>query len=208
MVTPGARKPVLGTNPFAYSVPAGEEDPIFLDIASSAAAIGKIRIAKALGQKVPESWLVDNDGLPTGDASAFPDGAAPQPFAGHKGYGIALMVETLAGLLSGGDIRWKIGSWLDTDPAQATNHCGAFIAIDIGQIVPLDDFKQRIDAMIRNIRQTPKAKGSDRIYLPGELEWEKRRSAIDHGIDLPEEIRHSLRSAAKMLEMNAKWLDQ
>ena len=65
MVTPGARKPVLGTNPFSYAVPAGDEDPIFLDIASSAAAIGKIRIAKALGQKVPDSWLVDADGLPT-----------------------------------------------------------------------------------------------------------------------------------------------
>src|SRR5208337_1020331 len=60
MVTPGARKPVLGTNPFSYAIPAGDEDPIFLDIASSAVAIGKIRIAKALGQKVPDTWLVDN----------------------------------------------------------------------------------------------------------------------------------------------------
>ncbi len=77
MVTPGARKPVLGTNPFSYAVPAGQENPIFLDVASSAVAIGKIRIAKALGQKVPDTWLVDPDGLPTGDASAFPHAAAP-----------------------------------------------------------------------------------------------------------------------------------
>ena len=130
-------KPVLGTNPFSYAVPAGDEDPIFLDIASSAVAIGKIRIAKALGQKVPDTWLVDSEGMPTTDATAYPHAAAPQPFAGHKGYGIALMIEVLAGLLSGGSIRWGVESWTDADPSLPTHHGGAFIAIDVGQIIPL-----------------------------------------------------------------------
>jgi ureidoglycolate dehydrogenase (NAD+) len=206
MVTPGARKPVLGTNPFSYAVPAGEENPIFLDIASSAAAIGKIRIAKELGQQVPDSWLVDPDGLPTGDASAYPHAAAPASFAGHKGYGIALMIEVFAGLLADGGIRWDITSWNEGDPKLPTNHGGAFVAIDIGQIVSLPVFKKRMDAMIREIRQTPKAKGVERIYLPGEMEWEKRRAAMARGIALPDDVRAGLRGVAAELELTADWL--
>jgi ureidoglycolate dehydrogenase (NAD+) len=206
MVTPGARTPVLGTNPFSYAVPAGDEDPIFLDIASSAVAIGKIRIAKALGQQVPNTWLVDSDGLPTTDAAAYPHAAAPQPFAGHKGYGIALMIEVLTGLLSGGNIRWDVGSWTDADPSLPTHHGAAFLAIDVGQILPLRSFKDRVDAMIRDIRQTPKAKGAERICVPGEMEWEKRRDALANGIALPEDVRAGLRGVAADLGLKADWL--
>ena len=206
MVTPGARKPVLGTNPFSYAVPAGDEDPIFLDIASSAVAIGKIRIAKALGQQVPNTWLVDSDGLPTTDAAAYPHAAAPQPFAGHKGYGIALMIEVLAGLLSGGNIQWDVGSWTDADPSLPTHHGGAFLAIDVGQILPLRAFKDRVDAMIRDIRKTPKAKGAERICVPGEMEWEKRRDALANGIALPEDVRAGLRGVGADLGLKADWL--
>jgi ureidoglycolate dehydrogenase (NAD+) len=206
MVTPGACKPVLGTNPFSYAVPAGDESPIFLDIASSAAAIGKIRIAKALGQKVPDTWLVDADGLPTSDAAAYPHAAAPQPFAGHKGYGIALMIEVLAGLLSDGSIRWDVESWTDAAPSRPTHHGGAFLAIDVGQILPLQSFKARLDAMIRDIRQTPKAKGAERICVPGEMEWEKRRAALAYGIPLPDDVRASLRGAASAVGLSADCL--
>jgi ureidoglycolate dehydrogenase (NAD+) len=206
MVTPGARKPVLGTNPFSYAVPAGDEDPIFLDIASSAAAIGRIRIAKALGQRVPDTWLVDLDGLPTGDAAAYPHAAMPQSFAGHKGYGIALMIEVLAGVLADGGIRWDISSWNEGDPQAPTNHGAAFLVIDIGQILPLPAFKKRMDAMIRDIRQTPKAKGADRVRVPGEMEWDKRREALANGIPLPEDVRASVQSAAAAAGVAADWL--
>jgi len=85
----------LGTNPFAYAAPAGEEDPIFLDIASSAVAGGKIRVFQGLGQKVPDTWLVDTEGVPTTDPFAYPFAGSLQPFAGHKGYGLAVMVDIL-----------------------------------------------------------------------------------------------------------------
>ena len=101
MAVPGSRTGVLGTNPLAYAVPAGQQDPIFLDIASSAVAGGKIRIAQARGQKVPDTWLVDPEGVPTTDPFAYPHQAALVPFAGHKGYGIAMLIETLSGVLSG-----------------------------------------------------------------------------------------------------------
>jgi ureidoglycolate dehydrogenase (NAD+) len=187
-------------------VPAGEENPIFLDIASSGASIGRIRIAKARGETVPDSWLVDNDGLPTGDASAYPHGASPASFAGHKGYGIALMIEVLAGVLADGGIRWDISSWNEGNPKTPTNHGAAFMAIDIGQIVPLPRFKSRIDEMIRDIRKTPEAKGADRVRVPGEIEWDKRREALANGIPLPEDVRVVVQSAAAAVGLSADWL--
>jgi ureidoglycolate dehydrogenase (NAD+) len=206
MVAPGARKPVMGTNPFAYAVPAGEEDPIFLDIASSAVAGGKIRIFQSLNKKVPDTWLVDTEGVPTTDPFAYPYSGSLQPFAGHKGYGIALMIETLAGMLSGAKVRNEIGGWIDSDPTSPTGHGAAMIAIDIGQIIPLAMFKNRMDAMIRDIRQTPPAEGAERVYVPGEMEWQNRRVALAYGIPLPDDARASLRSLAKELGTSPDWL--
>jgi LDH2 family malate/lactate/ureidoglycolate dehydrogenase len=206
MVVPGARKAVLGTNPFAYAVPAGQENPIFLDIASSAAAGGKVRILQALKQNVPDTWLVDKEGVPTTDASLYPHFASLMPFAGHKGYGIALMIETFAGLLSGGAARWEVKSWIDDDPSWATLHGAAFLAIDVGQILPIEDFRDRVDAMIRDIRATPKAKGAERVYLPGEIEWRHQREARAKGIALPADVVDSLRGMAQDLDINVEWL--
>jgi len=205
MVAPGARKAVLGTNPFAYAVPAGEEDPIFLDIASSAVAGGKVRLAQAHHEKAPDSWLVDLEGIPTTDPFAYPHAAALQPFAGHKGYGIALLIETLSGLLTGGAIRWDIVSWIDGDPTLPTQHGAAMLAFDIAQMMPLASFTQRVDAMIREIRQTPKAKGCQRIYVPGEIEWQKRREALANGLPLPEDVRVSLLGLADDLHLKFQW---
>ena len=206
MAVPGSRQGVLGTNPFAYAVPAGEEDPIFLDIASSAVAGGKIRIFQALGLKVPENWLVDAEGVPTTDPFAYPLAGSLLPFGGYKGYGIALMIETLAGVLTGAGMQWEILSWIDGDPAQPTRHGAAFLAVNVGAMIAIDAFKQRVDALIRGIRQAPRAKGSDRIYVPGEMEWQKRREALANGIAMPEDVLASLHSLAKELGMKVDWL--
>jgi ureidoglycolate dehydrogenase (NAD+) len=206
MAVPGARGGVLGTNPFAYAVPAGEEDPIVLDIASAAVAGGKVRIAQALNQKVPDNWLVDAEGVPTTDPMVYPQAGALLPFAGHKGYGIALMIETLSAVLAGGAIMGTVGSWMDSDPSQPTGHGAAFLAIDVSAMAPLDVFKIRVDAVIREIRAAPKAKGADRIYVPGEMEWQKRRDALERGIALPDDVMASLRGLAHDLTIETPWL--
>ena len=206
MVAPGSRKAVLGTNPFAYAVPAGERDPIFLDIASSAVAGGKIYIAQALGKKVPDNWLVDSEGVPTTDPLQYPHASALLPFAGHKGYGIAMMIETLAGVLSGAGMTWEVGNWMASDPSQPTHHGAAFLAVNVGAMTPIDAFKRRVDRLIAEIHQTPTAKGTDRIYVPGEIEWQKRRTALAEGIALPENVLASHRSLAKQLGMTVDWL--
>lgn len=206
MAVPGSRKAVMGTNPFAYAVPAGKEAPIFLDIASSAVAGGKIRILQALNQKVPDGWLVDAEGVPTNDPFAYPHAGSLMPFAGHKGYGIALMIESLAGALSGGALRWEMLSWMDHDPALPTNHGAAFLAFDVGQMGPIEEFKDRVDAMIRDIHETPKAKGSEHIYVPGEIEWQKHRESLANGIKMPEDVLDSLRGLADDVGLKRDWL--
>jgi ureidoglycolate dehydrogenase (NAD+) len=207
MTVPGARKSLLGTNPFAYAVPAGTEDPIFMDIASSAVAAGKVWEAQAKKQRIPDTWLVDSDGLPTTDPFAFPQNGFLLPFAAHKGYGFAVMIETLSAMLTGAGSRGEILSWMQHDPSRPTLHGAAFVAINIGAMVPIDQFKQRVDNMIRDIHQAPKAKGAAAIYLPGEMEWRKRRTAMAEGVPLPGDVLESLRGLAEELEVNVSWLD-
>ena len=192
VTAPGSRGPVLGSNPFAFAAPAGEEAPILLDISTAAVAGGKVRIAAAFGQPIPPTWLVDLQGAPTLDPHLYPHAASLTPMAGHKGYGLALMIETLSGLLSGARLTQAIGSWIDSDPALPTDHGHAFLALDVGAFFPLDQYQQRMDELIRQIRSAPKAQGQERIWLPGEKEWEAQAQARVHGIPLPADVRESL----------------
>jgi ureidoglycolate dehydrogenase (NAD+) len=191
MTAPGSKAKVLGTNPIAFAAPAGEERPVYLDIATSAVAATKIFSAKALGKTIPDNWLVDEDGLPTTDPTEYPLKGAQLPMAGHKGYGLAVMVEILTAVLTGSAMLSGVKSWV-LDIKEPTNEGHAFIAIDISQMMPLPEFKGRMDAMIREIKAAPLAKGADRIYLPGEIELERRDSAVVDGIDLPPDVVASL----------------
>ena len=196
MTVPGSKGRVLGTNPIAYAAPAGAERSVYLDIATSAVAATKIYAAKSLGTPIPDNWLVDEDGLPTSDYSDFPEKAVQLPMAGHKGYGLAVMVEILTAVLTGAAVMSEVNSWVIDSP-EPTNEGHAFIAIDVGQIMPLGEFKGRMDGMIREIKSAPLAKGADRIYLPGEIELERRDSALAQGIDLPPDVLASLRGLAE-----------
>ena len=159
MAVLGAKKAVLGTNPFAYAVPAGKYPSIFLDIASSTVAGGKVRIAQMENKQVPNTWMVDTEGVPTTDPFLYPHAAFLLPFGGHKGYGIAMMIENLAGILSGAGAMYDLNNWVDHDPSLATHHGAAFLAFDVGAIAALDAFKGRVDQLIEEIHDTPKATG-------------------------------------------------
>jgi LDH2 family malate/lactate/ureidoglycolate dehydrogenase len=206
MVVPGARGHVIGNNPMAYAVPAGDEFPILFDIALSAVAAGKIYAKKALGQSIPSDWITDADGLPTSDPSQWPHSGSMMPMAGHKGYGIALLIEVLAGVLTGAGMLSEVKSWMWSSD-QPSRLGDAFIAIDVGAILPLEDFKRRVDHVIREIRQAPKAKGSERVYAPGEMEWEKRKDALKNGIPLPEPVFADLDRVGKQLGLDTHLLE-
>jgi ureidoglycolate dehydrogenase (NAD+) len=202
VTVPGARTKVLGTNPIAYAVPTGNERPVFLDIATSTVAATKIFAARDLDQPIPADWLVDDEGIPTTDPRSFPEKGAMLPMAGHKGYGLALLVEILTAVLTGAAITSQVKSWV-LDTPEPTNVGHAFLAIDIAQMMPLAPFKERMDGLIREINTAPKAKGADRIYLPGEMEWERYDAAAIKGIPLPPDVVASLRGLAEDVGLDA-----
>jgi ureidoglycolate dehydrogenase (NAD+) len=185
MTVPGARAPVIGTNPFAYAVPAGRDRPVFMDIATSVVAISKVLTAKAAGKSIPDNWLIDEHGRPTTDPTIYPERGVIVPMAAHKGYGIALFIEILAGILTGASFLTGIGNWLG-EPAEAADQGHAFVAWDVETFMPIERFHGRMEAMIDEIRNAPKAEGADRIYLPGEMEWEKQAEATSAGLLLPD----------------------
>jgi len=193
---PGARVPLLGTNPIAYAVPAGEEPPIMLDIATSVVAASKIYAARDVGKPIPEGWIIDQEGLPTTDPTGYPAVGALMPMAGHKGYGIALLVEIVTGVLAGGAFGPEVVSWM-MDSATAVNQSHAFLAVNIANFLPIQQFKERMDNLIRFIRNAPKAQGADRIYLPGEMEWEARERALREGMILPDHVMVRLKGLAE-----------
>jgi ureidoglycolate dehydrogenase (NAD+) len=196
MTVPGAKGKILGTNPIAFAAPAGEEKPVYLDIATSAVAATKIFAAKALGRQIPDNWLVDENGMPTTDPSQYPQKGAQLPMASHKGYGLAVMVEILTAVLTGSAMLSGVKSWVQDSP-EPTDQGHAFIAIDIAQMMPLDEFKGRMDIMIREIKAAPLARCAERIYLPGEIELEKQEIAVVEGIVLPPDVVASLRGLAE-----------
>jgi ureidoglycolate dehydrogenase (NAD+) len=187
MTVPGGRGPILGTNPIAFAIPAGTERPVFLDIATSVVAVTKILAAKALGKPVPEGWLVDEDGLPTTDPREYPEKGALLPMAMHKGYGLAVLVETLTAALTGAAMMREVHCWVFDEPV-APNQGHAFLAMNLPAMAPIDTFKARMDRMIREIKDAPKGKGVERIYLPGEMEWERQAAAIRGGMQLPDYV--------------------
>jgi ureidoglycolate dehydrogenase (NAD+) len=191
MSVPGARGGVIGNNPFSYAVPVADGHPILLDVALSTVAAGKVGAAKDRGEPIPDTWLVDEHGVPTTDASAYPQRASLLPVGGHKGYGLAVMVEVLAAVLTGASITRAVKSWI-LEPDKVTDEGHAFIAIDAGAMMPRELFEARVDGLAKAIRESPKAKGCSRIYLPGEKEWENREEALKSGIRLPPDVVASL----------------
>jgi LDH2 family malate/lactate/ureidoglycolate dehydrogenase len=201
----GSRRCVTGSNPIAYAVPTGG-DPILLDIASSTVAGGKVYAAYQRGEPIPNNWILDVEGHPTTDSSLYPAKAALTPMANHKGYGIALLIETLSGLLTGASVTWQVGSWIWGDASQPTNHGGAFLAIDIATIMEPNQFQSRVTAMIDEIHNSPTADGVERVLVPGEREWNLRRKALADGINLPSDVVEKLVGLASDVELAPEWL--
>jgi ureidoglycolate dehydrogenase (NAD+) len=144
--------------------------------------------------------------MPVTEVGDWPAAAAMVPMAGHKGYGIALLIETLAALLPGAEVLNNAKSWI-ANPTASSGLGHAFIVINPAAILPIEDFRHRVDEMIRKIHDSPKAKGSARIYLPGEIEWERREDALVNGIALPESVLAFLYGAAQDIGLDTRLLN-
>lgn len=199
VVAPGARRAVVGTNPFSYAIPASKHPPILLDIASSTVAGGKVMQARSLGKTIPDNWIVGLDGQPTTDAELYPERAALVPAGGHKGFGLALLVETLAGLLSGAEVTFGVASWMMTGADRPTLHGAAFMAIDPAVFGPRAVFLERVDRLIDEIHATPAAAGIERIIVPGDPEFANQSRAQLAPLVLLPDVAQNVRLAAELV---------
>lgn len=198
VIAPGARRPVVGTNPFAYAIPAARHPPILLDMAISTVAGGKVYQARTLGRPIPDNWIVGLDGQPTTNADLYPEQASLVPFGGYKGFGLGLLIETLAGVLSGAAVTFGVASWMLAGTDKATQHGAAFIAIDPSVFGPREEFLARVDTLIDEIHATPTAAGVDRILVPGDREFEQQRRAQREPLVLLPDVADNVRIAANM----------
>lgn len=198
VAAPGSRGAITGSNPLAYAVPAGSRRPILLDISTATVAGGKVYAARTRGEPIPDNWIIDAEGRPTRDPGLFPQASTLLPMAGHKGYGLSLLIETLSALLTGAASTWSVGSWIQGNPTQPTNHGAAFLALDVQCLADPDTFARRMESLIDEIHRAPRADGVERLLVPGELEWERHERALREGIPLPADVAESLHEAARL----------
>lgn len=162
---PGGAERVVGNNPLAIAVPTGGE-PLVLDLAMSAGAMGKIRLAESRGESIPEGWAATADGIPTTNPAEAIKGML-LPAAGAKGFGLAVMVDLLAGGLSAGAIGDAVRP-LYGDLSQAYASANLFLAIEIEGLRPLDEFEAASTAFAGRIRSSKTAPGSAAVRMPGD----------------------------------------
>ena len=164
----GGKDTRVGNNPLGIGVPNPGGDPIILDMALSVAARAKIRDLAARGETMPEGWATDAEGRPTTDPQAALKGFL-LPVGGHKGYGLAVMVDLLAGLLSGAAYLTHVRAW-DKDPGIAQDLGHVFIAIDTARLGPQEWLKERMADFANILHDTPAADPARPVLLPGERE--------------------------------------
>ncbi|MDR7543689.1 MAG: Ldh family oxidoreductase [Armatimonadota bacterium] len=197
----GARAKFLGTNPMAIAVPAGQEPPIVLDMATSVVPHSRVQAAAALGQAIPAGWAIDREGRVTIDPHEALHGAL-LPFGGAKGSAISLMIDVLAGLLTGALSGPDIAPlYEDLERPQGLGHL--VMALHPEAFGPAGAFTARVDALIRRVRALPPAEGCDRVYLPGEIEHARMLEYRRSGIPLPSEARAAVERVADELELTA-----
>jgi LDH2 family malate/lactate/ureidoglycolate dehydrogenase len=195
----GAAEAYLSTNPISIAVPA-PEGPIVLDMATSVVARLQVVQAAARGDdRIPEGWALDEDGRPTTDPKAAADGFI-MPLGAHKGYGLSLMIDLLAGAMTGAAFGRHVGSLRRRfDRPQHVGHL--FSVVDVSAFGPPEDFAERVTTIREEIRALPKAAGVDHVYLPGEIEEERHRSRERDGIPMSTKSLQEFDQLAEQLDL-------
>ena len=193
----GGLEMLLSTNPIAAAIPAGEEPPIVLDMATTVAAYGKVKAKAARGETMPEGWMIDRKGQPLTDPKRADEGFL-LPIGGYKGYGLALVVGLIAGTLNNAAMGRDLIDF-NRDAAGATNTGQAIVAIDPAAFGDLATFKAEVDRLIRDLRSSERMPGVERIWMPGEQSHEKRARQTREGITLAPQLLKTLAELANEL---------
>jgi LDH2 family malate/lactate/ureidoglycolate dehydrogenase len=182
----GGAQPLLGTNPLAIAIPAGEEPPLVLDIATSIVSYGTIKNHKLLNRPLKGDWMINPN---TGEAVIDPQQSGEAlllPMGGYKGAGLALMLGLLAGTLNGALFGRDCVDF-NAEPGKVTNTGQFVVALDPARFQPLAQFKAEVDRHIRSLRSS-KALPGESVRLPGEERAKRRADRLTNGLALPGEL--------------------
>ena len=196
----GGAEPLLGTNPLAIAIPAGEEPPLVLDIATSIVSYGTIKNHKLLNRPLQGDWMIDPK---TGAAVTDPQKSTEAlllPMAGYKGAGLALMIGMLAGTLNGALFGRDCVDF-NAEPGKVTNTGQFVVALDPSKFQKLDAFKKEVDRHIQSLRNSQPLPGGDAVRLPGEQRAKRRADRLANGLALPPELLAQLDKLAAELSI-------
>jgi LDH2 family malate/lactate/ureidoglycolate dehydrogenase len=188
VVATGGRGRRIGINPMSVAAPAGESMPFILDIATSVVAAGKLELARMKEQPVPTGWIVDAKGNDTNDPNEFWKGGAILPLGGgpstggYKGYGLSVMIDILAGVLSGAG---HIGELRDGRSGATCHFQGALLIDGFGSV---DNFKAIMDRLVAYLKATEPAEGSTGVLVHGEREVTIEQERLKKGIPYHREV--------------------
>src|SRR5580692_9714377 len=192
---------LLSTNPIAAAIPAGDERPIVLDMATTVAAYGKVKTKALLGETMPEGWMIDRQGKPVTDPKRADEGML-LPLggmeAGYKGYGLAMIIGLLAGTLGGAAMGKDVIDF-NHDDDSVTNTGQAIAAIDIAAFGDVGTFKAAVDTLVRDIRGSQRMPGVERIFVPGEHSQQTRVARTRDGIPIAPALQRGLDQVASEL---------
>jgi LDH2 family malate/lactate/ureidoglycolate dehydrogenase len=191
----GGAKAVLHTNPIAIGFPCGDEHPVVIDYATSAASSVKVVLAHQRGEQVPPGWIVDKDGQATTDPNEFFDGGSHVPFGGHKGYALMLAAEIFARIVPGTDAFAD-----DRYGAPGVRHQGATMFVMKADLFrPLEDYSRELGALEQKIRSVPPAPGFENVRIPGDRGAATRASRRREGIPIPDDTWGAICETAESL---------
>ncbi len=191
----GGARPVYGTNPLSMAMPSGDMGPIAVDFSTATIAAGKIRVLKNKGENLPEGAIVDREGRPSTNPNDYYSGGMLLPAAGHKGSGLAFMVEALGGILSGAGSPSLPGSGYKVGN-------GVFIlAVNTDAFAPRNVFAEGMSELTQAVKAIPPAEGFAEVLLPGEPERRARERAGRDGLDIPDATWSSIKERAEALKV-------
>src|SRR5262245_17264767 len=190
------RESRFGTNPMCFAVPADQELPFVLDMATTTAAAGKLELAARQEKPIPSGWALNEQAQATVDPRMAQKARRLLPLGGsreggsHKGYGLAILVEILCGVLTGTITA------LNTDQDPRGHFFGA---IRVDTFRPVAEFKRDMDRLIRELKSTPPIEGQERVYVAGEIEFETAEERAERGIPLLPSVLKGLREVGDQL---------
>jgi LDH2 family malate/lactate/ureidoglycolate dehydrogenase len=206
-------RPMLGTNPIAVAAPTDEPFPYMFDAATAVVPRGKIEVAARAYKPIPEGWVINQEGLSVTDSSSMieemnqgnvallPIGGMGERMGGHKGYGLATMVEIFSAAFQNGTYLWGVTDTDEQGKPQFLRIGHFFLAINITHFISLDEFKHITGNIMRELRSSPRMPGQERIYSAGEKEYYNTQRVQAEGVEITPGVKKALQTLQKDINL-------